>query len=100
MVNDSAEPERFDRRLLIGPNPVGARMMPVSREPGFEDEADNFVVLNPGCLYGRERRFGVPGDSVTFHGYLLARADDRLLPQGPADASAAALVADPLALER
>jgi hypothetical protein len=99
VLNDTSEPARFDRRLLIGPNPVGARMMPKSREPGFEEEADNFVVLNPWCLYGRERRFGLAGGPLTFHGYLLGRPESRLLPQGPADPAAAALVAEPLMVE-
>lgn len=99
VLNDSTETARVDRRLLIGPNPVTGRLIPVAREPAFEEEADNFVVLNAWCLYGRERRFGLPAGPATFHGYLLNRPQDRLLPQGPVDASAAALVAEPLVLE-
>jgi hypothetical protein len=98
-LNDDSVVARLDRRLLVGPNPVGAELRPVSLEPRAAREDENIVVLNPWCLYGRERQFSVAAGQLTFHAYLLAHADERLLPQGPADPSALALAADPLIVQ-
>ena len=103
VVNDSHEAIAIDRRLLVGPNvspeqPTGAPL-PIAVEPAFEDERANEVVLGAGCLYGRERRYsGLPRGRVVVFGYLLGRATDRLLPEGPADEGAVRQVAEPLVL--
>jgi hypothetical protein len=91
--NDSAEAIAIDRRHLVGPNfapdePTGAPY-PIAVEPAFTEEHANHVILNPGCLYGRERGYTAlrPG-RVVVYGYLLGRATDALLPQGPTEEDA------------
>jgi hypothetical protein len=96
-LNDTAEEVWIDRRLLVGPNALSDRLIPVSREPAAGDDEDNEVLLNPGGLFGRERTFA--DAPAIFHGYLLVRPENRLLPQGPVDATALALAAEPLVLD-
>jgi hypothetical protein len=83
VLNDGYEPVRIDRRLLLGPQPEVADPPLLSSEPSLPEETDNLVLLNPWGLYGRERRFQYDSGAVTFHGYLLSRPTDRLLPTGP-----------------
>ena len=100
LLNDSFEPVTLDRRLLIGPNPVPSvptgLPLPISMEPPADDEAGNLVVLNPWCLYGRERTFDAALGELTFHGYLLRQAEDELRATGPVRADAVEISADPL----
>ena len=97
-LNDTAEEVWIDRRLLVGPNVLTDRLVPVSREPAAGDDEDNEVLLNPGGLFGRDREFFLPPGGATFHGYLLAHPENRLLPQGPVDPTALALAAEPLTI--
>jgi hypothetical protein len=100
-LNESYEPASIDRRLLVGPNLVyGVRRMPppIHVEPALATEAENRIVLNPWCVYGRQRSFGpLPAGTVTVHGYVLRRPEDALLPAGPVDR--AALLAEAVPLE-
>lgn len=102
VLNDGFEPVTLDRRLLVGPNPVPAQPtglpLPLSMEPPADEEPGNLVVLNPWCLYGRQRTFDVALGPTTFHAYLLHEAEDRLRPEAPVRAEAAAVVAEPLAV--
>lgn len=102
-LNDGYESAALDRRLLVGPNPIPESPrglpLPVSVEPAFAEEDQNVVMLNPWCIYGRERTFpNLPAGQVTFHAYLLQRPADGLPPQGPTDPEATAAAADPLTL--
>jgi hypothetical protein len=102
-VNDSYETASVDRRLLIGPNPVPAAAtgvpFPVSVEPAFEQEDQNRVLLNPWCIYGRERTFdNLPPGKVALYGYLLRRASQSTPPQGPGEADALLAAAEPVEL--
>lgn len=101
-INDSYEVVALDRRLLVGPNPVPAKLsgipFPVSLEPALAREEQNMVMLNPWCFYGRERSWKLPAGRSTFYGYLLRRPVDVLLPEGPKDPDALALAAEPLVL--
>ncbi len=99
-LNDDFEPAAIDRRLLVGPNIeyTTPRMpFPVQVEPAFGDEQQNLVMLNPACLYGRERTFAVtePG-VVRFHGYLLLRESGGLLATGPVNVQDLQVAAEPL----
>jgi hypothetical protein len=101
-INDDYEPAAIDRRLLIGPNlaPVaGRRPRPINVEPAAETEAGNTVTLTPWAIYGRERTFSIdtPG-KVEFHGYLLSRPEESLMPTGPSNPSGQWLAAEPLVL--
>ena len=72
VFNDAYEPVAFDRRLLVGPNFPG---LPPAMEPGFAEEHANHVILNPFCLYGRERSLEeAAAGEVAVEGYLLASA--------------------------
>jgi hypothetical protein len=97
--NDSSKPAALDRRLLVGPNGVvdGEEPLPVSLEPPAKDKEQNFVLLNPFCLYGRERTFTVT-KTMTFHAYLVAKAGGGLLPDNPADKKLLVTAAEPLRL--
>src|SRR5215813_8243919 len=100
-VNDSYEPVALDRRLLVGPNAVPERSagapFPVSVEPALSREEQNVIMLNPCCLYGRQRPFdGFPSGRVTFHGYLLRQSSDSLLPEKPGKPEALLVSAEPL----
>ena len=102
-LNDAFEPAALDRRLLVGPNPVPESPrglpLPVSTEPALDEENQNVVMLNPWCIYGRERTFpNLPAGQVTFYAYLLQRPADGMPPQGPIDPEELAAVADPLTL--
>jgi hypothetical protein len=101
-INDSYEAVALDKRLLVGPNPVPARLegipFPVSLEPAFPKEEQNVVMLNPWCFYGRERSWKLPAGRTTFHAYLLRRPVDGLPPEGPKDPEALAVAAEPLVL--
>ena len=98
VFNDSTDVVEFDRRALIGPNgiPDGGHPLPVSLEPPAKKDALNTVLLNPYCLYGRERTFTVSGP-VTFHAYLVKKPGPAgLLPDAPADKGNLAVSAEPL----
>ncbi|RLC93927.1 MAG: hypothetical protein DRI40_08130 [Chloroflexi bacterium] len=101
-INDSYEAVALDRRLLVGPNPVPAKLegipFPVSVEPAFSREEQNVVMLNPWCFYGRERFWKFPAGRVTFYGYLLRRPVEGMPPEGPKDYEALAVAAEPLVL--
>lgn len=85
VVNTGVETVTVDRRLLWGPHPASGTPGMLASEPSTP-RAET-VVLNAGGVFGRERRYGYdPGESVTFHGYLLKRKTDTLLPTGPANA--------------
>ena len=88
-VHDGREPTWFDRRLLVGPNPILAvrsAAFPVSMDPPLPDDDWSEILLTPFCLYGRERifQFDRPGQ-VAFRAYLLAERTDRLLADRPAE---------------
>lgn len=96
VVNDSTEDAQVDRSLLWGPHPESGAPGMLAGEPGG-DKKSATVLLHPGGVVGRERRYQYgPGESVTFHGYLLKKATDTLLPQGPGDADALEAAATPL----
>jgi hypothetical protein len=101
VLNDSYDVVTLDRGRLIGPNPVAARPsglpLPISMEPTADDEPESNVVLNPWCLYGRQRTFDAIG-GLTFHGYLLWKPSDELRPDGPVDPDALAAAAPPLTI--
>jgi hypothetical protein len=84
VLNNDYEPLVVDRNLLYGPHPETGDPLLLASEP----HSDEPVVLNPWCLYGRERHFQYPAGVVTFHGYLLRSRTDRLLPAGPGDPEA------------
>jgi hypothetical protein len=98
-LNDSFDVVTLDRGTLIGPNPVAAHPtglpLPISMEPTGVDETEDTVVLNPWCLYGRQRTFEAIG-AATFHAYLLRRRSDELRPDGPVDPDALDVTAPPL----
>jgi hypothetical protein len=96
VLNDSFEPEQLDRRLLIGPQPAVADPPLLSTEAVSADSAANLVLLNPWGLYGRERGYQYRSGRVTFHGYLLRRPADTLLPTGPGDPALLRAAAPPL----
>ncbi|TCO54087.1 hypothetical protein [Actinocrispum wychmicini] len=98
LLNDTYDTVMLDRSLLIGPNPVAAHPtglpLPISLEPPL---SDNTVVLNPWCLYGRQRTFDAAGE-MTFHAYLLREHTDQLRPDGPVDAALVDIVTVPLTI--
>ena len=96
--NEAYEPVELDRRLLVGPNPVperaGGPPVPVSLEPAARRKEQNQVLLNPWCLYGRQRVFdSFPAGKVTVYGYLLRRDSGTPTPKGPSDAAAVLVAA-------
>ncbi|MGH2355126.1 MAG: hypothetical protein ACRDJN_26245 [Chloroflexota bacterium] len=103
VYNEAYEPVEFDRRLLVGPNPVPATPsgipMPISLEPSLPRQAQNQITLNPWCLYGRQRTLdNLPPGQVTVYGYLLCRQEGTPTPQGPQDSDAMLAAAEPLVL--
>jgi hypothetical protein len=71
----------------------------VSLEPNASTEAQNFVLLNPWCFYGRQRTFeALPPSRLVYYGYLLARQTASRLPQGPEEADALQVSAESLEL--
>jgi hypothetical protein len=102
VLNEGYQPVAIDRRLLVGPNLVyGIDLMasPVEMEPAFSEDEQNRIILNPWCIYGRQRAFpNLPVGKMTFYGYLLRRQEDSLLPQGPAEPEALLAGAIPLTL--
>ena len=96
VFNDTYEPIAFDRRLLMGPNFPG---LPPAMEPGFAEEHANHVILNPFCLYGRERILEetAPG-TVEVAGLMLARPLEELGEEGLNAPDAVAERAEPLRL--
>lgn len=97
VVNASDEVVRVDRRMLWGPHPESGSPGMLAGEPSTDRRADEVVLLNPWGIFGRERRYQYePGQSVTFHGYLLARPSETLLAKGPGDEDALAAAAPPL----
>ncbi|GAC1362847.1 MAG: hypothetical protein NVSMB32_03670 [Actinomycetota bacterium] len=104
VLNDTFEAIGVDRRLLIGPNPVGASSGPpllISVEPASPEDADNTVTLNPWCLYGRQRSFEGLSGQVSFHAYLLRPGDalDRLGAAGPLEPDRLLMAAGPLVID-
>ena len=99
-LNNSYEAVRLDRRLLIGPNSVTDRLMPLAREAALDVEDANFIELGPWCLYGRDRRCPEPKDRpFTFHAYLLKASGAGLRSEGPADPDVLEVAADPLVVD-
>ena len=99
VVNHGYEPVKVDRRRLWGPHPESSDPPLLSSEPSTEESGNEIVVLNPDGIFGRERRYAFePGQTITFHGYLLRRETDRLLPTGPGDADDLAAAAEPLSV--
>jgi hypothetical protein len=96
VFNPTTEPVVFDRRLLFGPQPGTGDPLLLASEPARKKPAENLIVLNPLCFYGRQRRYQYRSAEVTFHGYLLDRAADGLLPTGPTDPARLAAAATPL----
>jgi len=99
VLNDSYEAVMIDRRLLFGPHPAVSDPPLLSSEPRLADTSYEIVVLNPWCLYGRERCFQYDSGTVTFHGYLLREPTDCLLPTGPCDESTLLAGAPPLVVQ-
>ena len=96
VFNDSYEAIAFDRRLLMGPNFPG---LPPAMEPGFAEEHANHVILNPFCLYGRERMLEEPtAGPLEVNGLLLARPLEELGEAGLREPDAVAARAEPLRL--
>jgi hypothetical protein len=97
--NDTAKPVELDRRCLVGPNGVvaGEEPWPISLEPPAKDRQQNIVLLNPFCLYGRERTFTVTRPT-TFYAYMVSRHGEGLLPDGPAEKKQLVAAAEPLEL--
>jgi hypothetical protein len=99
LLNDSYQPATVDRRLLIGPHPVGSGVSLVSREPAFAEERQNILILNPWCFYGRQRTFAhLPSGTIRFHAYLLKQGEDSLGPEGPQNPAAMFTAAEPLSV--
>lgn len=98
-LNDSFEPVRLDKRLLIGPNLVDRVPRPAAAEPAMPADGDNIVVLQPWCFFGRQRSFDNATGAVACHAYLL-RGDSGggLGPKGPVDESQLLTAAEPLML--
>ena len=95
VLNDTFEAVTLDRGKLIGPNPVAAHPTGVPLPISVEPETEDAVVLNPWCLYGRQRTFEAIGEA-TFHAYLLRHRSDELRPDGPVDPDALDVTAPPL----
>lgn len=96
VLNDSYEAVAFDRRLLVGPSFQG---LPAAMEPAFAEEHANHVILNPFCLYGRERSLeqAAAGEHEV-EGLLLSRPLDQLGPEGLGAEGAIAARAETLRL--
>ncbi len=99
VLNPSAEPVVIDRRLLYGPHPGAGELVLLASEPAAPKKSQNLILLNPSCFYGRARRYQYGGGEVTFHGYLLRKQADGLLPSGPTDSSALLAAAPPLTVD-
>jgi hypothetical protein len=96
VFNEAYEPVAFDRRLLAGPSFQG---MPAAMEPGFAEDHANHVILNPFCLYGRERTYEeAPAGTLVVEGLLLSKPLDALGPEGLRAEGAIAARAEPLTL--
>lgn len=103
-INDSYVPVLLDRRMLIGPTPMlrAQRGMPypIVIEPAAMDPDRNTLLLNPFCLYGRERvHEGLPAGPVEFRAYLTRRLVDNLSPERPLDPGDLEVEATPLTIE-
>jgi hypothetical protein len=96
VFNASTEPVVFDRRLLYGPHPGHGDMVMLASEPSAPKPSQQFVLLNPLCFYGRQRRYQYSSGEMTFHGYLVTERTDGLLPAGPAEPGKLAAGAQPL----
>jgi hypothetical protein len=96
VFNASLDPVVLDRRLLYGPHPGRGDMVLLASEPNPPKRSQNFVLLNPSCFYGRQRRYQYPSGEMTFHGYLVTERTDGLLPAGPSDRKKLAAAAEPL----
>lgn len=99
VLNQSTEPVMLDRRLLFGPHPGSGELVLLASEPATRKRADNVVLLNPSCFYGRQRRYQYDSGEITFHGYLLRDRTDVLLPTGPGDPAALLTAAPPLVID-
>jgi hypothetical protein len=89
-INDSYEPVLLDRRTLIGPTPIlraqRGMLYPVAVEPPARDPAHNTLLLQPFCLYGRERvHDGLPAGTVELRAYLTRRVVERFSAERPFD---------------
>jgi hypothetical protein len=100
ILNDGYTPIVIDRALLVGPNLVVERSvgmpLPISLEPSAAEGTQSQLILNPWCFYGRQRTFDSAAGRVTFHGYLLKKLVESLLPEGPSDPNALLIAAEPL----
>ena len=96
VFNTSTEPVLLDRRLLYGPHPGHGDMVLLASEPTAPKPSQHFILLNPHCYYGRQRRYQYPSGEMTFHGYLVTKRTDGLLPTGPADPKRLAAGGKPL----
>lgn len=97
VVNTGVETVKVDRRLLWGPHPESGTPGMLASEPSTPRA--EVVVLNAGGVFGRERRYQYEqGETITFHGYLLNRKTDTLLPTGPGEHSDLECSASPLTL--
>jgi hypothetical protein len=101
-LNDTYQDATLDRRLLVGPTPIlaeASRPLPVSLESPTAREEDNCLLLQPFCLYGRQREFGgLPPGQLTFHAYLLDEPVSGAPPVRAQDVQAAHSAAEPLEL--
>lgn len=75
VMNDSLEPVRIFKPDLIGPNIESkdwkGAPYPLSVEPRFPNEIDNYVTLNSDCFYGRTRTYmHLPNGKVKITGSL------------------------------
>jgi hypothetical protein len=99
VVNRGYDQVRVDRRLLWGPHPAAGDPVLLTAEPSTDNHSDETVLLNPDGIFGRQRRFRYDaGTAITFHGYLLTRETDILLPAGPEDRNSLAAEAEPLSV--
>lgn len=96
VFNASTEPVVLDRRLLYGPHPGYGDMVMLASEPSAPKPSQHFVLLNPLCFYGRQRRYQYSSGEMTFHGYLVTERTDGLMPAGPAEPGKLAVGAEPL----
>ncbi len=96
VFNATLEPVVLDRRLLYGPHPSHGDMVLLASEPTPAKRTQNFILINPLCFYGRQRRYQYPSGEMTFQGYLVTKRTDGLLPTGPADRRKLAAAAVPL----
>lgn len=95
-LNDTHQPVKLKRRLLVGPNGFNhgaAGPFPVSIDP---PDGWSWVHLAPHAFYGRMRRYqGLAAGRYTFHAYLM-RDDGPMGTEGPIDPTNLLVAASPL----